>query len=321
LSRGEVKTKAFDVCVVGHITRDVIRIEATRREILGGTAYYTALALRGLGLDVAVVTKVAKEDEDGLLHDLEADGVEVFCYQTGASSVFENVYQGKNLDERVQRIRAVATPFTAGEVKAIATRVFHVGPLTQRDIPLDLLREISSGSSLVSLDVQGMLRPAHVGTIAEKDWPQKHEALGYVNILKANEKEALVLSGETRADAAAKTLASLGPNEVIITLGSRGSLIYAEQALHLVPSFPAKGRGDPTGCGDTYVAGYLYQRLRGASPQEAGRFGAAMATLKLEGGGPFRGSEADVYARIAAFRRTAFSGADGKRTDARHPRS
>lgn len=309
MSRAEVRTKTFDVCVVGHITRDVIRIEATRREILGGTAYYTALALRRLGLDVAVVTKVAKEDKDRFLHDLEADGIEVFCHQTGVSSVFENVYQGKNLDERVQRIRAVATPFTAGEVRAIATSVFHVGPLTQRDISLDLLRGISSGSSLVSLDVQGMLRPAHVGTIAEEDWPQKHEALGYVNILKANEKEALVLSGETRADAAAKALASLGPNEVIITLGSRGSLIYAEQTLHQVPSFPAKRRGDPTGCGDTYVAGYLHQRLRGASPQEAGRFGAAMATLKLEGGGPFCGSEADVYTRIAACRKTAFPSA------------
>ena len=36
-----------------------------------------------------------------------------------------------------------------------------------------------------------------------------------------------------------------------------------------------------TGCGDTYMAGYLYQRLKGAGIQDAGEFAAAMATLKL----------------------------------------
>jgi len=60
-----------------------------------------------------------------------------------------------------------------------------------------------------------------------------------------------------------------------------------------------KGLEDPTGCGDTYMAGYLYQRLKGTDPERAGRFAAAMAALKLEGAGPFSGSEAEVHALLS----------------------
>ena len=51
---------------------------------------------------------------------------------------------------------------------------------------------------------------------------------------------------------------------------------------------------DATGCGDTYTIGYLYQRAAGASIEEAGRFAAAMSTLKIEKSGPFCGTEADI---------------------------
>ena len=51
---------------------------------------------------------------------------------------------------------------------------------------------------------------------------------------------------------------------------------------------------DATGCGDTYTIGYLYQRVSGAGIEEAGRFAAAMSTLKIKKSGPFNGSKEDV---------------------------
>ena len=51
---------------------------------------------------------------------------------------------------------------------------------------------------------------------------------------------------------------------------------------------------DATGCGDTYSAGYLYKRLQGANPVEAGKFAAAMCTIKLEHNGPFNRTIQDV---------------------------
>lgn len=73
----------------------------------------------------------------------------------------------------------------------------------------------------------------------------------------------------------------------IITLGSNGSLIFADGEFHKIPAYRPGEMVDATGCGDTYSAGYLYQRLQGMSPAESGRFAAAMCTLKLEHNGPF----------------------------------
>ena len=289
----------FDICVIGHITRDIIRVGRTTMSNPGGSAYYTAVALRRLGLKVAVVTKVAQSDRARLLRDVKGDKIEVFCRDSKTTSVFENTYRPDNLDTRFQEIKAIGAPFLPEDVEGITATSFHVGPLTNQDIPVQLLKQLAARARIVSLDVQGMLRPARVGLVSEEDWPEKQKGLACVDILKANEKEALVLSAQNIVDRAAPALASLGPKEVIITMGSRGSLIYAEQALHRIPCCSPRKTEDPTGCGDTYVAGYLYQRLKGTAPERAGRFAAAMATLKLEGHGAFSGSEADVCERLA----------------------
>jgi len=285
--------------VIGHITRDIIRVGGATRATPGGTAYYTSMALRRLGVRVAVVTKVAKEDKSSLLRDLKKEKIEVLCKEAKRSSVFENVYKGKDLEDRLQRIQSVSTPFSPQDVEGVIATSFHVGPLTNQDIPVLLLKQLASRARVVSLDTQGMLRPARVGAVREEDWPEKREGLACVSILKADEKEALILSGEKIIDKAATTLASLGPKEVVITMGSQGALIYAEQALHIIPCCTPRKIGDPTGCGDTYMAGYLYQRLKGTPPEMAGTFAAAVAALKLEGYGPFSGSESDVHALLS----------------------
>lgn len=59
---------------------------------------------------------------------------------------------------------------------------------------------------------------------------------------------------------------------------------------------------DATGCGDTYMAGYLYMRNKGASYKEAGCFAAAMCTIKLEASGPFGGTEKDVWDIIERYK-------------------
>jgi len=47
------------------------------------------------------------------------------------------------------------------------------------------------------------------------------------------------------------------------------------------------------------MAGFLYQRIKGASLQDAGEFAAAMATLKIQSSGPFTGTREDVLSLLA----------------------
>lgn len=281
----------IDVCVIGHTTRDIIRIGRGEKDLPGGVAYYFSMAYTSLGGSVSVITKCAEKDTF-LLNDLVKRNIDIFYSQSKKTTTFENVYP-EDLDSRMQKVTSIATPFTVQEIPSIFPRYFHLGPLTKKDISLDLLRALSKQSK-VSLDVQGCLRTVGDGTITYSDWREKNEGLTYVNVLKADEVEARILTGEDHIEKAADILSTYGIDEVVITLGSKGSLICSKGKLYRIPSFPPRKVVDLTGCGDTYIAGYLFKRLKSSPIFEAGNFAAAVASLKMERHGSFKGTEKDV---------------------------
>ena len=155
--------------------------------------------------------------------------------------------------------------------------------------------KVTVTKGILAVDAQGYLREVRGEKVYPIDWTDKVEALKYIDILKVNEHEMEVLTGQTDIKQAALQLAEWGVKEVLITLGSLGSIIYAEGTFHKIPAYPPKDIVDATGCGDTYATGYLYMRNKGASYEEAGGFAAAMSTLKLEASGPFSKTEEDVW--------------------------
>jgi sugar/nucleoside kinase (ribokinase family) len=144
------------------------------------------------------------------------------------------------------------------------------------------------------VDAQGYLREVRDEQVYAVDWKEKREAMQYIDILKVNEHEMEVLTGMKDLRAAAKVLADWGVKEVLLTLGSLGSVILAEGVYYDIPAYAPREVVDATGCGDTYMTGYLYRRALGDSYEQAGKFAAAMSTLKLEKTGPFSRTEAEV---------------------------
>ncbi|MEW6162748.1 MAG: PfkB family carbohydrate kinase [Nitrospirota bacterium] len=287
-----MKSVIYDVCVIGHITKDIIRIGNIRKELPGGSAYYVSIALKSLGLKPFVVTRLHKNDKY-LLEDLKKNDITVFLGKSERTTIFENIYKG---DLRIQRVMSVASPFTIKDLPDITPRIFYIGSLTRGDIPtdmLDFLREYK-----IALDVQGFLRKIDGNIVKMEDWEDK-EVLSYVDILHADEMEAKILSGEGDIKKAAKKLSQFGPKEVVITLGKSGSLIYAKEELFSIPSFETS-IVDPTGCGDTYMAGYIYKRLTSEDFYKIGKFSSAIASLKLKRFGTFTGNEKDVKTLILA---------------------
>jgi len=278
----------LDVCVVGHVTRDIVNIGTRQTEMPGGTACYSSLAMNSLGMDVAVVTRLSEYDRS-LLDCLYRDKITVFLRESPQTSTFINVYP-EGMEQRRQKVTGIALPFTAEDVEGIQAKVFHLGPLTRDDIPLEVIVSLAE-RSVVSLDAQGFLREnvttdSNEGQVRLTDWPDKEEALRRVTILKTNEEEARVLSHEEDLRRMALRLSEYGPAEVIITRGNRGSLIYAGDRFYEIPAFPPRRLVDPTGCGDTYMAGYLFLRQTVSNPGKVGEFAARTATAKLEYSGP-----------------------------------
>lgn len=280
-----------DLCCIGHITIDKVVTPAGAVFMPGGTSFYFAHAIAGLDLVFRLITSLAPE-EMYAVDALRARGVDVSVFPSAHTVFFENIY-GADTDHRTQRVLQTADHFSVEHVADVKASIVHLGPLLAGDIPVPVIRQLATGSKL-SLDVQGFLRKVEHTNVVPIDWTEKNEVLPFIEFLKANEEELAVLTGQTDIEKGAKKLLRLGAKEVIITLGSKGSMVYTRDSVFSVPAFPPDQLVDATGCGDTYMAGYLYKRSKGCGIQEAGEFAAAMATLKLGHSGPFTGTKASV---------------------------
>jgi adenosine kinase len=69
---------------------------------------------------------------------------------------------------------------------------------------------------------------------------------------------------------------------LILTLGAKGSRVYADGKQFEIPIVDAREIVDPTGCGDAYRAGLLYGIARGWDWPTTGRLGALMGSIKIE---------------------------------------
>ena len=287
----------YDICCIGHITLDRVVTSTAEKHMAGGTSFYFSKALRNMNVQYCLVTAVA-ESELHFVEDLRADGTAVNVFPSAQTVYFENIYSG-HLDHRTQRVLQEADPFTVTQLKDVDSKIFHLGPLLANDIPVSLIKSLSERSR-VSLDVQGYLREVRDQSVCAVDWSDKKEALQYVHIVKADEAELEVLAGCKGIHKGVKVLSDWGVKEIVVTRASLGSVIYAEGSFYDIPAYRPAVETDATGCGDTYMAGYLYQRVKGAGIQEAGEFGAAMASLKMESSGPFDGSEKDILKLLRA---------------------
>ncbi len=72
---------------------------------------------------------------------------------------------------------------------------------------------------------------------------------------------------------------------LIITLGAKGSKIYADGRCIDIPAAKPKAILDPTGCGDAYRAGLLYGLLNELGWESTGRVASLMGAIKIEHNG------------------------------------
>lgn len=282
----------YDLCCIGHITLDKVVTPLRTVYMPGGTSFYFSHAIRHFdNISYKLVTALA-ESEMKVVDDLRSKGIDTDVMPSKHSVYFENIY-GENQDNRQQRVLAKADPFTLDQVDAINAKYFHLGALLADDFSIDLLRELSK-RGFVSVDSQGFLREVRGEEVFAIDWADKLEALKFIHTLKVNEHEMEVLTGYSDIVKAGKQLHEWGVKEVLITLGSLGSVIYDGNTFYKIPAYIPQEVIDATGCGDTYTIGYLYQRAIGKDIEYAGNFAAAMASIKIGISGPFDGNESDV---------------------------
>ena len=287
-----------DICCIGHITKDKIVTPHRVVYMAGGTSFYFAYAINQLPNNVSfsLVTSMDPTETEPA-EKMRQAGIDVTLNASRNTVFFENIY-GENQNERKQRVLAKADPFTIEQLEHVDAKVYHLGSLLSDDFSNEVVEYLAKKGK-VSIDVQGYLREVRDEKVYPIDWKDKLKVLKNPYYLKVNEIEMETITGLKDAHEAAKLLHSWGVTEVIITLGSEGSLIYVDDTFYEIPAYAPHEVVDATGCGDTYSAGYLYQRTLGATPTEAGKFAAAMCTIKLEHNGPFNRSIDDIHEIIS----------------------
>lgn len=290
-----------DICCIGHITKD--RIVTPKNEVImpGGTTYYFSHGISHLinsskpNVKYKLIASLAEKDLKAV-EDIRNLGIEVEVVNSKETVFFENIY-GNNQNNRKQRVNALADPFTVEDVKEVQAKYICLGSLLPDDFPLEVVKYLSNNGAVV-MDAQGYLRNVKDGKVFPCDWNNKFEFFKYIDILKVNEYEVEVLTGKKDLHQAASQLAEWGIKEVLLTLGSFGSIVLVDGVFYDIDAYEPISVVDATGCGDTYVMGYVYKRVQGADPLEAAEFATAVSTCKLENHGPFQSTEIDAINRI-----------------------
>ena len=282
-----------DVCIFGHISRELNGDggnEPARHP--GGVAFNTAATLAGLGARVTLVTKIAGSDEQSmfeLLHRLQVNSI---ILPSPATSVFE-CKRGDTDAAQHRYVHAVAAPFFEKDLDQTDANWILLGPQSAMEMSIDFINK-ATDLGAVTLDIQGLVNVIEGGDIVLRARPGLLPSLSGVTILKANQAEAYSLTGVNDPEKAAQTIHALGPREVIVTTENQGAVVSVDGEVHRIPAFAPKNKVDTSGWGDTFLAGYLYQRIKGDGPVSAGQFASVLAALKAEQHGPFTGSAEQV---------------------------
>ena len=289
--------KSYDILFVGHVTIDEIEAEeGAARGVPGGAPFFGAFAAACTGKKIAVITRMAREDEHHLA-PLKDAGVEVYVLPVPETTHMRVVHPTANVDERVMYQTKDAGFFSLEDLPPLKPCLAHLGGLTDREFTLGFMRGLKQRGFRLSLDMQSFVRQVDADTrmIHFGDVPEKKDIVSIVDTVKLDVVEAEILTGTADLEKAAVIVENWGCPETIITR-SDGVLARYEGRTWFEGFSNRNSRGR-TGRGDTTFGAYLARRLD-HGVEESLKFAAALASIKMETPGPFRGTLEDVLKRL-----------------------
>lgn len=252
----------IDYLVIGHISRDVV----PGGYAPGGTAVYSALTAKALGVRTAVVTSVH------LTYDLDSflTGVDVHRVPAHTSTVFENVTEGST---RRQRVFSVAETINADDIPTVWQRatIVHLGPIAGEIAP-EVIQLFSN--SLVGLTPQGWLRGWEAGGyVYSVEWPPAATVLPLAS--------AVILSQEDLPNRDYLGKLRRWSPLLVMTHGKRGCTVYSKDEERSFAA-PKIREVNSIGAGDIFATAFLIRlRQTNGNPWEAAGFANEVASCTI----------------------------------------
>jgi sugar/nucleoside kinase (ribokinase family) len=277
------------VVVVGAASRDRVE-DDPRGWRLGGGASYSALALARLGLRTRVLLGLDEAARTATeLRLLEDAGVEVVGVPLDHGPVFDNV---ETPDGRAQRAYEVSDPIP---VTAVPRGWLNADGWVFAPVAAELPEQwamVPATDALVAVGWQGLLRVLVPGAPVRQLEPAPSP------IVRRGDVVGVGTDDFDRTTPLERLAAFVGPGDtLLVTDGVRGGTAIetardgASTARTRWAAIPVPRAVDPTGAGDTFLAGVFAARFAPAilgdhAGEDADlRFGAAVASLTCEGPG------------------------------------
>ena len=246
----------------------------------GGKGANQAVAARRLGGEVKFICKVGRDifGDNAIAHyqqeGLDTGGVLRSELPSGVALI--------SVDEHAENCIVVASgannDLTEADIEAVAGDIRNCGILLlQLEIPVPSVVKAARIAHEAGATV--VLNPAPA-------CPLPDELFRYVDLFIPNETELSTFSGlpvsdEESAAKAAAAMQAKGVGKLIVTMGSKGSLICEGGEPVFVPARKVKAV-DTTAAGDTFCGALCVALSEGRSLKEAAEFATAASALTVQ---------------------------------------
>jgi sugar/nucleoside kinase (ribokinase family) len=250
-----------DYLVVGHVAHDLTPTGPR----LGGTAAYSALTARALGMRVGVFTANGPETNLDVLSDAL-----VVSAPSSQSTTFENIYSQHG---RKQVLHHQAAHLSLDDIPDPwkRTSIVHLAPIDQE---VDAVLPDSFSPSLLGLTPQGWMRAwDESGQVRRANWESAEQALGRAGAVVVSIED--VGGDEERIEFMAAHTRVLA-----VTEAAAGARLYwhGDQRRFRAPEMYEI---DATGAGDIFAAAFFIRLLTTQDPWEAARFATQLSARSV----------------------------------------
>ncbi|HEY8915248.1 MAG TPA: carbohydrate kinase [Chitinophaga sp.] len=258
----------YNIICFGEMLWDVL----PQKELPGGAPMNAAYHLQKHGQQVAVISKVGKDNYgERLLTLLKDNSITTDYVQQDALQPTGKVLAQPIGEHDVQYniLFPVAWDFIEWQpaLGALLQQAQYLvfGSLAARnEVSRNTLQKLLNWKIKKVLDIN--LRPPHYNPEQIKD------LLKQCDILKLNESELQLISSWYGAFSTAEEQVRIiarqfNINTIVVTMGASGALLYMNDRFYTHPGFRVKV-ADTIGSGDAFLAGFLSSLIKGRTPEE-----------------------------------------------------
>ena len=285
--------------VVGHLVVDTIIHPGWSGTYVGGVPTYASMTALRMGLDVQVCSRVGWDFPDEYAVWLARSGLGVDAVRRVEESPTTRFLLDYRHEPRRLRLLSRCTDIQPEDLPHGGFDVAVAGPVAN-EVPREVVSELREKADLVAGTLQGFVRRfGRDGSVTVSRWMDP-EILGNLDVASASLDELLKALGAERVWEALELLTSRGVEVAVATMGDEGAAILAGGRRILVPAYRLGEEVDPTGAGDSFIAAFLSEYVRGEEPKWCGAVASAAASFVAEGRGPSRfGSRGEVLERAS----------------------